>query len=339
MMTVIFLLFILFCLGTAKYQNPFSKDVQEDFLSRDSTIMVNGIFVFLVFLSHFSGYVEKNYKFDRLYLEINGIIGECVVCPFLFYSGYGMAEQIKRDRMAYTKKLMAKRFPQLWIKFAICVLIYIILAIVMEKNLSINQILLSLVGLDSVGNSAWYIFYMLCAYIMVFISFRFVKKRSVSLFILFLLFVIYTTLVFIFMSNAPAYYLVSFVLPLGVFFSIFRDKILPFLKAHWLLVFFLAFLFYVLSFVVRHRLHLDGWAYNLTAICFSILLLIFTLKVKFENRLLKFLGAHIFEIYILQRIPMIALNPIYKANIGGGSLSSVFYAFDTCSCSSCQKNV
>ena len=144
-MTCIFIIFILFCLFSAKYKNPFSKDFHDDFLSRESTQMINGIFVFLVFMTHFSSYVDEFFKVDSIYLMINKFLGQCVVTTFLFYSGYGITEQIKKDRLLYTKKLITSRFFSLWIKFIICVILYVILAIVMGNYPTIKQILFSFV--------------------------------------------------------------------------------------------------------------------------------------------------------------------------------------------------
>ena len=325
-MTCIFIIFILFCLFSAKYKNPFSKDFHDDFLSRESTQMINGIFVFLVFMTYFSSYVDEFFKVDSIYLMINKFLGQCVVTTFLFYSGYGITEQIKKDRLLYTKKLITSRFFSLWIKFIICVILYVILAIVMGNYPTMRQILFSFVALDSVGNSAWYIFYMLCAYLIMFFSFRYTKSKNWNIILVFLLSVVYTLLVYLCKNDSPAYYLVSFVFPFGVLFSLYREKIIAFFTSHYWFVFSFVLVFYGLSFLIRHKLNLGGVSYNVTAICFILIVLLISLKIKFENRILKFLGSYIFEIYILQRIPMIALQPIYK-KFFFETVSYLFYFF------------
>ena len=53
----------------------------------------------------------------------------------------------------------------------ICVFVYLILSFIFEKNYSIKQILLAFVGFESIGNSSWYIFYILLSYVLVYFSF------------------------------------------------------------------------------------------------------------------------------------------------------------------------
>lgn len=310
-MIFVLVIFFLFCFITANYKNPFSKEYQTDFLSRESTSMINGIFVFLVFLAHFSQYIDDWWKYDSLFIRFFNLLGECVVCSFLFYSGYGMMEQIKKDKNAYLHKLMVKRFPSLWMKFLICVLLYVILAFIMKTDLTVCKVVLSFFGLSSVGNSAWYIFYMLFAYVAIYLSFRFVKNSKISLAILFLIFIIYTGIIYHVMFDSPTYYLVSFVLPFGILFSIFREKLLVLFEKHYIVAFLLSGLFYVFSFIGRHYFRLGGWSYNFTAIAFTVVLILFTFKVQFKNKVIQYQGKHVFEIFILQRIPMIALKPLY----------------------------
>ncbi|MCQ2596886.1 MAG: acyltransferase [Treponema sp.] len=304
-------LFILYCLITANYKSPFSKEFQSDFLSRESTSMINGIFVFLVFLAHFSQYIDDWWKYDSFFLRFFSLLGECVVCSFLFYSGYGMMEQIKKDKNAYLHKLMVKRLPSLWIKFAICVLLYVILAFIMKTDLTVSKVVLSFLGLSSVGNSAWYIFYMLFSYVVIYLSFRFINNNKISLAILFLIFIIYTGIIYHVKFDSPAYYLVSFVLPFGILFSMLKERFIVIFEKHYVLAFLTLILLYACSFLCRHFFKLGGWAYSFTAIAFTLVLILFTLKVHFKNNIIQYLGNHVFEIFILQRIPMIALKPFY----------------------------
>lgn len=53
-------------------------------LNKEQTTCINGIFVLFVFLSHFGQY--ETMPWNNLLLAI----GQLMVAPFLFYSGYGM---------------------------------------------------------------------------------------------------------------------------------------------------------------------------------------------------------------------------------------------------------
>lgn len=326
-MIFVLVIFVLFCFITANYKNPFSKEYQTDFLSRESTSMINGMFVFLVFLAHFSQYVDDWWKYDSLFIHFFNLLGECVVCSFLFYSGYGMMEQIKKDKNAYLHKLMVKRFPSLWLKFSICVFLYVILAFIMKTDLTVSKVVLSFFGLSSVGNSAWYIFYILFSYVVIYLSFRFINNNKISLSILFLIFIIYTGIIYHVKFDSPAYYLVSFVLPFGILFSIYKEKILAIFEKYYLITFLSSILLYVCSFLGRHYFKLGGWSYSITAIAFTLVFILFTLKAQFKNKIIQYLGKHVFEIFILQRIPMIALKPLYSLWGGVQPYSYLIYFF------------
>lgn len=53
-------------------------------LNKEQTTCINGIFVLFVFLSHFGQY--ETMPWNNLLLAI----GQLMVAPFLFYSGYGI---------------------------------------------------------------------------------------------------------------------------------------------------------------------------------------------------------------------------------------------------------
>ena len=63
---------------------------------------------------------------------------------------------------------------------------------------------------------------------------------------------------------------------------------------------------YLLAFSRLKDRGIEG--YTVWAIAFMSLIMLFTMKVRVYNKLLEWLGTHIFSIYILQRIPMIILD-------------------------------
>ena len=65
----------------------------ESALSVEQTTMIKGIFVLLIFASHVSQYLDLSQSSDLLtrgYSVIRNKLGQLIVAPFLFYSGYGI---------------------------------------------------------------------------------------------------------------------------------------------------------------------------------------------------------------------------------------------------------
>ena len=68
---------------------------EYDYLSRDVTTSVKGIFILMVFFSHFNSYVQYTELLDRIYTIPFVMIGQGMVTMFLFYSGYGVSNECR----------------------------------------------------------------------------------------------------------------------------------------------------------------------------------------------------------------------------------------------------
>ena len=112
--------------------------------------------------------------------------------------------------------------------------VYLILSFIFEKNYSIKQILLAFVGLESIGNSSWYIFYILLSYVLVYFSFIIFNNQIFAVISFNVLMILYTLFMFYFFPEKNAYYLTTLIFPLGMYFSLFKDKIQIFLKKNYL---------------------------------------------------------------------------------------------------------
>ena len=85
---------ILFVLALWKIKFAGKGFFAEESFSRDVTDSIKGIFIWLVFLSHFASYVVYSAKIDVFGHKISLILGQLIVACFLFYSGYGVMEAI-----------------------------------------------------------------------------------------------------------------------------------------------------------------------------------------------------------------------------------------------------
>lgn len=317
-MTFVLLGFIIFCLVTAKYYKFSSSNYNDTWLDKESTSMVNGLFVVFVFLSHFSSYVERFYTIDLIYSVFMSVMSQCVVCSFLLYSGYGMNERILSDGGGYLRNLVLRRFPSLLLKFVFCVILFLVLQFMMGNTFSVRQVLLSFVGWESLGNSNWYIFYMLFSYLAIWLSFRFARNWNISFILLLSLDLLYTIILFL-CKGASAYVMTSFVLPFGMLLSKFKKQIIKLMQNRFIKIFLIALFVYIFSFGLRaaSKVWYESSAkcyvlvHNILALAFSALLFVLTFKIKLKNEFLRFCGNHVFELYILQRLPMIALKPVY----------------------------
>ncbi len=269
-MIYIFAIFILVSLVGLSFKNI--KNIDNEALTLERTTMINGFFVGLVLFSHFNSYVITNSSIDSIYYFIFKM-GQLMVTTFLFYSGYGIYESIK-NKKNYINKFFKNRVVKLFVSVFLALILYIVLNIIIGEEYSIKTILLSPIGLTSIGNSNWFIFATFCMYFSVLISFKIFKKDNLSALLLCL--ILSFGYIFLVMKFLGYSWWVDTILCFnaGMFFSYFKESIL----------------------------------------CFVLIIVLISLKVKIGNKVLLWLGKNTFNIYILQRLSYILYQYLGLAN-------------------------
>lgn len=258
-------------------------------LSKEQTTCINGIFVLFVFLSHFGQY--ETMPWNRLLLAI----GQLMVAPFLFYSGYGIMEQIQRRGIVYIDSMPRKRILKFYIHFCMALFLYLILSFLLGKDYSFVRIALSFTALSSIGNSNWYVFAILVMYSIVYISFKQFKKHGITSCVVFT--ILYIILMDVIKDQAW-WYNIILCFPAGMILSKYKDRVCSIIRkpVFFVLMIVLALILYIF--------HLDVLAYEIISIGFCFLIVDVCAYKEIKNDLFHFLGQYVFEIYILQRISM-----------------------------------
>ncbi len=284
-----------------------------DYLSIENTTAVKGIFIYMVFYSHFNSYIHlENNVWNNLYYTFFMHVGQAMVAMFLFYSGYGVMESIKKKGQDYVLSLPTKRFLKTLINFDIAVFIYLIIGIILGRDFSFNQIILSFTGWESLGNSNWYIFVILLLYVLTYMVFVIFPKKS-NIISVIILTVVVTTLIIItklYDIKDVWWYDTALCYILGMWYSLFKrniEKVVNYNLLTWGIFFIITLAVYIIS---REL----GMASTIVNLAFTVFFVILTMRITFNNKLLKWGGEHLFEIYILQRIPMILFKEIGLQN-------------------------
>ena len=157
----------------------------------------------------------------------------------------------------------------------------------------------------------WYIFAVLCLYIATYLSFaafgsnKYVAISAVT--VLTLYFVCFQ------LPYREAYcYNTVFCYTAGLWFSCFKEKFeavcLQNQKSYYL-----SLLILLAGFRILHQYWYNLVCYQLTAIAFALIIVLITVKLQITNRILKYCGKHLFSLFILQRLPMQALQDTWLA--------------------------
>ncbi len=307
----------LFCLALWQMKFSGKQFFREESFSRDVTDSIKGIFIWLVFFSHFKGYVTYTTQLDLAGKKISTLLGQLIVACFLFYSGYGVSEAIKRKGTPYVKSIPRKRVLGTLVKFDIAVFIYLIISLARGKKFDIKTILLSLVGWESVGNSNWYIFVILCLYLITFIGFIIFRK---NLYAAALLTSVLTGgfVIFLFYEKQTWWYDTAACYLLGIWVSLFKEKVLSVITKNniiWSLCALISIGAFGITYLLPHKHFIGKLILLSVAPLFCIVIMVFLTKFRISNKILIFSGQYLFEIYILQRIPMILLKDWKVAEI------------------------
>ena len=206
------------------------------YLAPDRTTSIKGIFVLLVFLSHANNYLLSMpaYTADVLnqpYINFQSHLGQGVVVMFLFYSGYGVMESIKKKGTLYVHAIPKRRILKTLLHFDIAVLLYLFLDLALGTlaRRSPLTVLLAFTGWTSLGNSNWYIFAVLMLYLFTFIAFsRLAEKPARALWVVTGFTAVYIA-VLAFLKDAWWFDTVL-LYPIGMWYSFGKVRIESFLR-------------------------------------------------------------------------------------------------------------
>lgn len=301
-MAVYLLLLLALCCWGMKFSS-----FHEDYLSIPATTAIKGVFAFLILLSHLRQYItldpglsDRAFGFTLRYLD------QLMVVPFLFYSGFGIAESA-RNKEGYVKGFFKKRFLKTLLHFDLAVLLFLILQTVLGTQFETRDYLWCWIGWTSIGNSNWFIFDILALYLIAWAVLllkehfkwsKYILGGTVTLGVLVLWLLLYH-----FKAPEHWWYDTLAAFPAGIWFSMIRhgqtEK--PGLS-RW---FFIAAI--LVGFLLwRQFIGIDK--YGCCTVLFALALMAATCFVKVDNKALQWLGKHCFSLYILQRIPMIILS-------------------------------
>ncbi|MCR5690648.1 MAG: hypothetical protein K6G62_00310 [Eubacterium sp.] len=286
----------------------------REWLSKENTTAVNGFFICVVFLSHLGSYTDL----AAWLTSCLSYIGQMMVVMFMFYSGFGVGESIRKKGMKYVKSMPKNRIFRVWSHFAIAVTLYLVLGLITGRTMSGKNIFLSYLAWEDLGNSNWYIFAILGCYLATVLG-CLTLGRKLDL----LASILYLTafICFLHAYKEPWWYNTIPAYGLGLIFSwkkckewnLWNRKVLVGILALASLLLWIGF----------HRLKGNLGLYLVMEFFFVLMILCLTCLLPVSQRGMLWLGKHLFEIYILMRIPMIILkkagitNPWLMGGISG----------------------
>lgn len=281
----------------------------EEYITRERTCMINGVFIWVVFTSHISGYNwTMPYIDNTLYKIVIAQFGQCMVAPFFFFSGFGIMSSLKRKGKNYAISLTTKRFSLLLLHFSIAVSIFTILQYCLGSTYSAKHIFLSLIGWLSVGNSNWFIFITLVSYLFISCSYILFRKAGTNAICISCI-GMFLILIHVISYKGSWWIDSCLCIPAGMFFYEHRKTVENILCKLKTPVWLLGALTSILGLAIYRYIPIDSFyiGKNMGSITFALGICYFFSCLKLShspNFLCWSGGSALFFLYIFQRIPM-----------------------------------
>ena len=295
-MLVLFILLIII----ASFGLKIHKDKGYNYLSPSVTRSVCGFFVPIIFFSHIIiAFSCNNFLDYPVEFLCHSILIQLMVVPFLFYGAFGITKQYLMGGSNYSKNFLIQRFLKIFLCYMFLLIICRFIKFIASgfQNYEISLLDLTL------WNGEWFIFVILIEYIFTIIGFAISKKRKLIFLISnAVLTTIFVVLLIIFQKGTH-YYNTIFAYPFGIFWALYQEKIDKFIdkKTNYITV-FLVSVFLLISLKLMFHFWtindiLYGCLHNLVSICFMTIILLFTKKIQFGNRIL--IAINSYTIYSL----------------------------------------
>lgn len=321
----IFILFLLFY-GARVH----SDGIYSQYISKQQCNCIKGFFIVVVFCRHIAPYLEKaGYDFsilgDSIFRSIDSSIGQLLVVMFLFYSGYGVSESIKFKGAEYVRNIPRNRLLKTLCNFDIAILVFLVINMCLDIHHSASDILLAFTGWEAIGNSNWYIFVILCCYLITYLTYTIAKRFGYvqnRLFIFgggMLLFgILY---VILYKTRGAWWHNTLFAYPIGSAWSLYKVEVEKLVKNKYLVCLGGSLLMFIICYI--SPINLKGLMANLAAIFFATTVVLVTMKLEFKSKALEWCGKLLFPLYIYQRTGML----IFSTIDGGTFIQTYPYAY------------
>lgn len=283
---------------------PRNKRINKDYLSVDTSKIVKGILIFMIFLSHARG------KIDELNNTILGQIitsfGYLAVAMFMFYTGYGLKYSVMSKGQDYIRLMPRKRIMPFYVHCLIVVGVYVAYnRFIFKEHVDASRILQSITLGDTVVEYGWYLHAILLIYVLFFLICRFVGKPKSGMMVHLVLIALYVIICVLLNSNTIYYeFLLAFFLT-----TIWYDqkvKIDKYCSERWLVCIGGTTLLFIVTLLMGNMM--TSWgavAFGikmLSAMFFCAIVLMMLMKIKLPKNPLIWLGDRSLEIYVSQGI-------------------------------------
>jgi len=317
------------------------KKFHDDFLDLSNTKALQGFAAAGIILHHLTQTVTQYGQIYKGIIVVMVYLGVYFTGMFFFFSGYGLYTSFA-NKEDYLKTFLQKRLPTVLIPFYVTNTIFIIVSLIMGYEMSIQEGLLYITGLVLLNSQMWFIVEIVVLYLAFYFIFKFIKKQSLA-FTAMAAFMILLTTVSLLLGHDNKYasggawfhgewwYNSTWVFFVGMLIARFKTNVVSFAKKYYKVLLPVGIILtMVMQMVALMMMGLFGYyretpedpgyfAKFMTClgetpaiIVFVLTFLLLTMKLQFNNPVLKFLGKIAIELYLIHNIFILYLKNVVQ---------------------------
>lgn len=298
MADIVVILYLILCLYGMKYCKG-KGNFYDDYLSKENTIILKGIFCLAVVFHHISQRFTPLPRLTQVFLDA----GPWAVMLFFFISGYGvMINYINKPN--YDEGFIQKRFRTILPLYIVAICLYWIVDELFGIHYSIFGVIHSLIDGSPIVEHSWYILVILAFYVIFYLQMKVFKKNYIAIILSSILFSYLWIQIRAILGFGGWWSNYIYSLPLGMIWALYKEKIDKVCKKYyWILLigFFADFMIHW-KYLIFNNTRLETLAFKgniyRISIVFPILVMLINMKFKFGNKLLKHIGQISMEVYM-----------------------------------------
>lgn len=287
------------------YKADWNRENKE-FLNSNQTLQMKGIFALFVILVHFS---QRMGNPGPMILFKNP--GYLAVGGFFFISGYGLySSYLKSNKDLFKKTII--RIGNIYKPFIVITVVYVLIrTFYLENKYSLSDILLYILNIKQIDPITWYLFTMVCFYIMFYISYKYFKEKKSEI-VLFILSILYMIVAAYLSKEKIWWYNTTFLFLTGVIFKKYEEKIKKIFINREFILFGISTFLLALHIVLLKE---NVISQNIITLIFIFSFMLLNNKIKYNSKFFIYLGMISYEIYLVH---MKIYHTIFSEKVFGG---------------------
>lgn len=277
------------------------RGIFDDYLGKDAMLPLRGIFALTVIFHHLAQRTQGSRFFS--FFSLTGYLS---VALFFFISGFGLMAQHRRQGPDYLKGFLRRRFMAVGLPLLLFLALYTVVIWYCDR-----VDFWAAMGKSVWVSNSWFMFALLFYYLCFALFARICKGRGPLLLLMLLASGLYIVLRLLRSPQEFWWYNSCLSFNLGMLWAAYHEPLTRWLKRFWALALALETAAFLPCFMLAEDFAGTPWHIMLAqgaAVFFCAAVFTLSMKLRMNNRALRYLGAVAAELYLVHGLVIVVLR-------------------------------